>query len=184
MKTRINSRSIGQLLRQKNYIAWIMYGLSALLVVVLQSAPRFFPPIFYARPLPIVAFVICAAILGGARTGAAVGVWSGILWGIFSFRLFGFDALVLMLFGLVAGLLVEWYLRANFYTSLLLSACGILLHVLIEWVFCFVIFQKENLAETLYRVLLPNALYTFLLSPLMFGLSYLIARIVRRFSNS
>jgi hypothetical protein len=45
-------------------------------------------------------------------------------------------------------------------------------------------FQKENLAETLYRVLLPNALYTFLLSPLMFGLSYLIARIVRRFSNS
>lgn len=183
MKTRVNTSPFFNLLQKKNYILWLVYGLSTLLVLLLQSAPRFFPAVLSARPTPLTVFVICVAVLGGARTGATIGVLAGLLWGVFSFRLFGFDALLLMLFGLVVGLLVEWFLRANFFTSLLLSSCGVLLHVLLEWLICNVLFGKENLTEILFKVLLPNGVYTVLLTPLVYGFSLLLARFVRRQVN-
>ena len=104
--------------------------------------------------------------------------------GRFSFRLFGFDALILLILGLTAGLLVEWFLRANFFTALLLCACGTFIHVLLEWLLCNVIFQKDNLLEILFKVLLPNGLYTVLLTPLVFWFTFIIARFVRRKANT
>lgn len=183
MKTRVNSNPFTTLLQQKNYLPWLLYALATVLVLSLQTAPNFFPTVYDARPIPLVAFVICVAVLGGARTGTAVGVFAGVIWGVFSFRLFALDALVLMAFGLAAGLLVEWYLRANFYTAMLLCAGGILLHVLFEWLFCYVIFQKPNVFELLFKVLLPNAAYTLILTPFVYMFCYLIARFIRRRAN-
>ncbi len=184
MKTRVNSNPLATLLQQKNYLSWLIYGLSTLLVVLLQAAPNAIPTVLNARPIPLIVFVISVAVLGGARTGTAVGVLAGLLWGVFSFRVFAFDAIVLMLFGLVAGLLVEWYLRANFFTAMLLCSCGIVLHIFIEWLLCYVIFQKENSVEILFKVLLPNGAYTLLSAPLIYMLCYLIARFIRRRANT
>lgn len=184
MKTRVNTGHLAHLLQQKNYFSWLIYGVSTLFVLLLQSAPHLFPTVLGARPTPLTIFVICVGVLGGARAGAAVGVLAGALWGVFSFRLFGFDALMLLVLGLAAGLLVEWFLRANFFTALLLCACGTLIHVMLEWLFCNVIFQKEHLSEMLFKVLLPNGLYTVLLTPAVFWFSYIIARFVRRKANT
>ncbi len=180
MKTRVNSKHLASLILQKNYLSWLIYGLSTLFMVLLQVAPNVFPTILNTRPIPLVVFVICVAVLGGARTGTAVGVLAGLLVGVFSFHVFAFDAIVLMLFGLIVGLLVEWYLRANFFTAMLLSSSGILLHILIKWIFCYVIFKKENVFEVLFKVLLPSGIYTLFLMPLIYMLCYLIARFIRR----
>lgn len=180
MKNRVNKSPFAHLLQKKNYLIWIAYGLSTLLVLLLQTSPRAFPTIFGARPMPMLTFVICVAIFSGARTGAAIGLAAGVLCGIFSFYVFGFDAILLMLFGLAAGLLSEWFLRANFFTAMLLCSCGVFLRVLLEWIFCYVIFDKENLFEILYKVLLPNGLYTLLLTPVVYGFSLLLARFARR----
>lgn len=184
MKTRVNANPLAMLLQEKNYLPWLVYGLSTLLVLLLQSAPKVFPTILDARPVPLVTFVICAGVLGGARVGASIGVLAGLLWGVFSFRLFGFDAMILLVLGLVAGVLVEWFLRANFFTALLLCSCGMLLHLLLEWLFCYAIFGKENLSAILFNVLLPNGVYTVLLTPLVFWFAYIIARFVRRKMNA
>ncbi len=184
MKTRVNNSPFARLLQQKSYLPWLVYGLSTLLILFMQAAPNIFPTLFGARPMPLTIFVICVGILGGARAGAAIGVLAGLLMGVFSFRLFGFDALILLVLGLIAGLLVEWFLRANFFTALLLCSCGMLVHILLEWFFCYVIVQKDNLAEILFKVLLPNGLYTVLLTPAVFWFSYVIARYVRRKANT
>ncbi len=184
MKTRVNVNPLTQLLQQKSYLPWLIYSLSTLLVLLLQTAPNIFPTVFSARPMPLTTFVICVAVLGGARTGTAVGVLAGLLWGVFSSRVFGFDAFVLLLLGLAAGLLVEWYLRANFFTAVLLCSGGVFVHVLLEWFFCCVIPQKENLGELLFKVLLPNGLYTVLLTPIVYWFAYVIARFVRQKANN
>lgn len=183
MKNRVNKSPFVNLLQEKHYLVWLIYGLSTLLVLLSQTAPRFFPTIVGARPMPLLTFVICVAVFSGARTGATIGVLAGVLWGVFSSHVFGLDALLLMLLGLVAGLLVEWFFRANFFTAILLCSCGILLHVLVEWVFCYVIFEKENLFEILFKVLLPNGLYTLLITPVVYGFSLLLARFARRRAN-
>ena len=91
MKTRLNTGPLAHLLQQKNYFSWLIYGLGTLFVLLLQAAPRLFPAVFSARPTPLTIFVICVGVLGGARAGAAVGVFAGILWGVF---LFAYSALM------------------------------------------------------------------------------------------
>lgn len=168
------------LFRHKSYAAWLVYGLGALCVLLLQSAPHFFPTLWGARPVPLVLFVTCVALCEGAQLGAMIGALAGLLWGIYSFRLFGFDALVLMLIGLAAGLLVEWLLRANFLSAVLLCAGATLTQALLEWLFCYVLFWKEQSVTVLWRVFLPNCLYTVVLTPLMYWAVRGLARRIRR----
>lgn len=167
----------------KNYIVWLVYGLSALALMLLQTAPRVFPTVLNARPVPLVIFVACVALFSGARVGMCMGVLTGLLWDVYAFRLFGFDALVLMIIGLIAGLLVEWLLRANFFTAMLLCGGAVLFHSLAEWLFCHVLFWHDQLIDLLYKVYLPNAVYTLLLAPAMYGLTLLLARFIRRRVN-
>jgi len=167
----------------KNYIAWIVYGLGTLVVLLMQMAPRFFPAIFGARPLPLVLFVVCVAMFGGARVGAVIGVLAGLLWDVYAFRLYGFDALILLVIGLTVGLLVEWYLRANFFSAMLLCAGAALFQMLADWFFTRVIFQDGQWLSLLTKVYIPNALYTILLAPLIYGAVLVMARFVRRRTN-
>ncbi|MBQ1950257.1 MAG: rod shape-determining protein MreD [Clostridia bacterium] len=176
MKTR---RSIGTFWL-KNYISWIVYGLSAVLMVLVQNAPHLFPTLWHARPVPIVLFVVCVAVLEGARIGAVVGLGAGLLWDIYAFHLFGFNALILLAVGLTVGVLVEWLLRANFLSSMLLCGGALLAQALLEWFFCYVIFGREGVWHILWKVYLPNAVYTALLAPAMYYLVLWIARFIRR----
>lgn len=173
-------KRIPGLFRHKNYLSLLVYGLAALVVLLMQTAPHLFPTLWGARPVPIVLLVVCVALCEGAQAGAIVGALSGLLWGIYSFRLFGFDALVLMLIGLTAGLLVEWLLRANFSTAMLLCAGTILLWTILDWLFFFVLADTERPLSVLLRVLLPDALYTMLLAPLLFWPVLWLAHFVRR----
>ncbi len=176
----MGKKLIGNLFRHKGAYSMLVYGLCALLVVLIQSAPFGFPTIFHVRPVPVVPFVLCVAVLEGARAGAAIGTLSGLLWGIYNFRLFGMDALILLALGLVAGLLVEWVLRANFYSAMLLCAGGILLQALLEWLCCYVLMGRQQMLIILLQVYLPGCVYSMLLSPLIFWGVLWLARHIRR----
>lgn len=168
----------------KSYTAYIVYGLFALIVLLVQNAPRFLPTVMHARPVPVVLLVVCVALFERTRVGVVVGVIAGLLWDLYAFRLFGFSALLMLGIGLGVGLLVEWLLRANFLSAMLLCGGAVLLQALLEWFFCHVIFQKEQVWSLLFRVYLPNALYTLLLAPLMYFAVLWIARLLRRRTNA
>lgn len=87
------------------YIKWTAYGLWLLLVCVLQNTPRLIPPVFGARPLLVVPLVVCIAMYTGPVGGAAAGVAAGLLWDMYSTRLLGFNALLLLIIGCACGLL-------------------------------------------------------------------------------
>ncbi len=179
----MKTKRSGGLFGSRSYITWLVYGLGALLVMLMQTAPRFFPTVLYARPTPLILFVVCVGLFGGARIGALIGLLGGLLWDIYAFRLFGFDALVLMLIGLAAGLLVEWLLRANFITAMLLCGGAVLTHALLDWLFCHVIFLEEQLFSLFFKQYIPNAIYSMVLAPLMYYAVLLLARFVRRRTN-
>ncbi len=184
MKIRVNTGPWSNIFQEKHYISWLVYGLSTLLMVMLQASPRIFPIILGVRPSPLIAFTICVSVLGGARTGVTVGTLAGLLYGLFSTHIFGFDALMFMILCLVSGLLVEWILRANIYTALLLSSCGIVLYSMIEWIFCYVIPGYTDVATLLFKVILPSGLYTIIITPLIYWFSLQLARYVRRRVNN
>lgn len=178
--TMLGKKRVGDTFRHKNISSLILYGVGALLILILQNAPSFFPTIWYARPLPLISYVVCVAALEGAKAGAIIGALSGVLWGLYAMRVFGFDALLLMLIGLVAGLLVEWLLRANFLSSMLLCAASALVYALIEWFCSYIVFYKPTAFSVLFQAYLPNCLYTILLSPVVYWVVLRLARLLRR----
>ena len=180
MKTKRSSGSFWS----KTYVSWLVYGLLTLAILLMQTAPRFFPAVMFARPVPLVPCVVCVALFEGARIGAGVGLLAGLLWDVYAFRVFGFDALILMAIGLAVGLLVQWLLRANFLSALLLCSGGILLQAVLEWLFCHVLFEKEELLKVLLTVYLPNAAYTLVLVPPIYWLALAVARFLRKRANS
>lgn len=164
----------------RHSLLWILYGGMAVLLLLMQTAPRFFPVIGAARPTPLVLFAICVAFFEGPQIGAIVGVAVGLLWDLYSFRLFGINAMILLVITVVVGLLVQWLLRANFLSGMLMCVGGVLVYTLAEWLLCYALFLYEEAGTVLWNVYLPNALYTIVLSPIMYWCVLGVARFLRR----
>ena len=176
----MNNKKSSGLFRTQNYWTWILYGISVLLVALMQMSPRFFPEIAYARPTPLVIFVVCVAMLEGPAVGSIMGMVAGLLWGLYSTRVFGYYGLMLMGIGLIVGLMVQWLLRANFLSAMLLCVGGVVVYSMLDWLICYVLYLNAEATTVLVHVYLPNALYTVLLSPIMYGCVLLLAQFLRR----
>ena len=168
----------------KNYLTWLLYGIMALAIMLMQTAPRFFPMIGNARPEPLVLFAVCVAFFEGPQVGAIIGVIVGLLWDLYSFRLFGLNAMLLLIIGVAVGLLVQWLLRANFLSGMLLCTGGVLVRMLMEWLLCYALFLHEEAGTVLVRIYFPNALYTLVLAPLMYWIVLWMARFLRCRQNN
>lgn len=149
-----------------------------------QTAPHLFPEILGVRPSPLLLFVICVAIFEGPRIGAIIGAFAGLLWGMYSFRLYGLDAVILVGICVSASLLVQWVLRTNFLSGMILCAGGVLVHNILDWLLCYALFMHEETWDILLKVYLPNALYTLLLAPPVYFLVLAMARFIRKRKNT
>lgn len=176
MKSKKNSGSF----RTQQYWAWILYSAIVLAIALMQMSPRCFPVVAFARPTPLILCVVCVAMLEGPTFGSVMGVVAGLLWDLYSTHIFGYYGLMLMVIGLTVSLLVQWLLRANFLSAMLLCFGGVTLYTLLDWLMCYVLFLHDEMVTVLMRVYLPNALYTVLLSPLMYWVILGLARFLRR----
>lgn len=153
------------------------YGLLLLLTLLLQMAPHGFPAIAGIRPLPVIPLTVFVAMFEGPFTGGVFGAAAGFLWGIFSFRLLGFDALLLLAIGCVCGLLIYLLIRNNWLSALLLGAAATLSVCLLDWLFFTAIWvDSADALFALGRRVLPCVLYTVVLSPLLYFITYHIAK--------
>ena len=176
----MNNKKTSGSLRVKAYWSWILYSAVVLVIALMQMSPRCFPVIAYARPTPLILFTVCVAMLEGPAIGSVMGAVAGLLWGLYSSRVFGYYGLMLMAIGLTVSLLVQWLLRANFLSAMLLCTGGVAVYTLLDWLICYVLFLHDEMMTVLVQVYLPNALYTILLSPLMYWFVLALARFLRR----
>ena len=176
----MKTKSSAGLFRPKDALMWIVYIACAFFTVLMQMAPRFFPVVYEARPTPLILLVVCVALFEGPRVGAVIGAVAGLLWDLYTFLVFGFHAMLLMFIGVTVGLLVQLILRTNFLSGMLLCVCAVAVHTLLEWLLCYLLFLDPEAVTVLLQVYLPNALYTVVLSPVVYGITLLLARLLRR----
>lgn len=158
------------------YLKWTAYGLWLLLICVLQNTPRLLPEILGARPVLVVPLVVCIALYTGPLGGAAAGVAAGLLWDMYSTRLLGFNALLLLVIGCVCGLLVRLLIRNNILSAMLLMTAALVLQGLADWLGNYVILAVEDAGFVLLHTILPNMAYTLVLSPLLYLITRAIAK--------
>ena len=161
------------------YLKWTAYGLLILLACIVQAAPRMIPSIAGARPLLIIPMVVCIAMFVGPVGGGAAGVAGGLLWDMFADRLLGFNALLLLCIGCAAGLLVRLLIRNNLLSALLLCAAALLLQGMADWFFTYVLMAEREPLFVLIHQILPNMLYSLVVSAPLYGIALLTARILR-----
>ena len=152
------------------YIKWTAYGLLILLFSILQSTPRLIPEICGASPLLLVPLTVCIAMYAGPVGGATAGIAGGFLWDLYSDRLLGFNALLL---------LVRLLLRNNLLSALLLVGGALLFQGLADWFFTVLLLGRDSPLYVLLHMTLPDLLYSLVLAPLIYALVTGVTRLLR-----
>lgn len=151
----------------KNVLKWVLYLLLLLVFYTLQTTPGLFQ-IMGVKPVLIVPFALCVSMFEGELGGAVIGILTGLLWDVSSGRLLGYNGLMMMAFCIVVALLVMYLMRANWLNTVLLCGAVMLVQGLLDFVFYYVMWGYSGVSAILVQVILPTALYTVLISPLMF----------------
>lgn len=163
----------------KRYLAWTAYGLIVLLCTLIQFTPHFLE-IAGAKPMLLIAAVVCIAMYTGPTGGLITGAVAGFVWDIFGGGLLGLHGLLLMLCGTACGLLTWLLIRNNVLSATLLCSGAALVITLFLWGVTYVLFGKEQPFTVLLVYYLPDWLYTAVLSPLIYYAVRFSARRLRR----
>lgn len=155
---------------QKKYRYTVAFRMCLILVLadLLQNTPYVFPPIFGARAFLIIPAVVIISIFERNITATYYGILAGVLWDISSGTFDGMNTLLCMLTATAVCVLMHYVMRNNIVSALLLSAVGILLYMVLHWLFFIVAQGVNDPVSTLLRFYLPSALYTFAFSPIYY----------------
>jgi len=121
------------------------------------------------KPDLIMVVVVVFSLLKGEKEGAISGFASGLLQDIFSTSLLGINALVKTVIGFTCGILKEKIFHEHilFIIPVITFISSFIQSILISLLFrAFGI--EYNLAWSLKQIVLPEALYSSLLSPFIF----------------
>lgn len=178
MKTRIVRKSLLSYV-QGRYLRWTAYGLFFLVLFVFQMSPHGFPNVFGVRPWPLLLLVVSTAMFEGPLGGAAMGLTTGLLWDMYSSRLYGGRALILMAVGCACGLLVRLLIRNNLLSALLMMSAVVLLYGIGDWLLAYVLFGESQPFTVFWRLVLPRMGYTIVFFPIIYYINYGCVRLLR-----
>lgn len=158
------------------YLKWAIYYSLLLVFYVLQTTPHLFE-IFSIKPVFIVPLAICVCMFEDVMPSAVFCIISGLLWDISSDKLLGFNAIILLTFGVLISLLCIYYLHTKLFNSL--GFCAVVMAVQggINYLFYFAIWDYSNSYLILLSNILPTIAYTLAVSIPIF---YLIRKISNR----
>lgn len=151
-----------------NYSVRLFYVLILLLASLLQNTAHLFPTIFGARAFLLIPAVACISMFERDMTATVMGILAGVLWDIYSSFGDGFHAIVMMLFSTVICLLLNYVMRNNLVTALLLGAGTVILYLLLHWLIFVLARGESGAGYSLLTFYLPSMLYTYLFVPIFY----------------
>lgn len=153
-----------------------LFVLIILFAHILQNSKGVFPSVFGVHANFLIPLCVCIGMFEREVVGAMLGLFAGVLWDTVSGLGDGYNALFLMIIGAVCGLLISVLMRNNLMTALLLSATACILYSILYSVFFLLAEGVDSVGYLLIRYYLPNALYSFIFTPVW----YLLVRSVMR----
>lgn len=161
-------------------IKWITYSLLLLLAYTLQTIPGMLE-FFGAKPVWILPVALSVCMFEGVMGSAVLCTVTGLLWDISSDKLFGFNAVILIIMGTIIALLCIYYLRTKLINAVFFVAVTAVLQGLLDYLFYYSLWGYDNPIIILTSHILPTAVYTVLVSPLVF---FLVKKIALKFNEA
>lgn len=156
------------------FFKWGVYSLVLFLFYILQTMPGLFS-LWGVKPVLLLSFVICVSMFEDVLPSSIFGTVAGLLWDISSDKLFGFNGLIFLLISMGVSLVCIYYLRSKLLNSLMFVAGAAIFQGLTDYVFYYAIWDYSGASKILLVHVLPTALYTTAVTPLVFLLTRYIA---------
>lgn len=156
-----------ELTRKQKTIKYLCFCLIILLADLLQNTAGLFPQIFGARCFLLLPVAVILAMSEDVFGGTLLGLFAGLLWDLSAAVHLGFNCIYIALICFLSSALVTYIARNTFITNMISSAVTIILYCIIYWL-CFIIIKGVDGGEmTLFSFYFPCAVYTGVLSPVI-----------------
>ncbi|OPX87917.1 MAG: rod shape-determining protein MreD [Pelotomaculum sp. PtaB.Bin104] len=138
-------------------------------VLILQSTVLGYIAVYGIKPDLILLLAVFNGFLLGPRQGAFLGFAAGAVTDLFTGSYIGLNAISKMVAGYLAGICGERFYQDN---ALVLSGITFVCSIaglLVDYLMLLSLGIQVNIFYGLFRVILPAALYTAVLVPILYG---------------
>ncbi|MCD7873202.1 MAG: hypothetical protein LUG21_07935 [Clostridiales bacterium] len=99
---------------------------------------------------------------------SVLALFGGLLWDMFSAVHMGFNAIFMCIICFFGSALVTYIIRNTFITNFIYATVSILLYCLLYWLFFIIIKNVSGAELTLFSFYIPCAIYTVLVTPIIY----------------
>lgn len=162
------------------YIRRAVLAMFIIVAAILQNTDHLFPTIFGIRVFLLIPVVVCISMFE-KDVAVFFGAFAGLLWDITSPTPDGFNTITLLLMAAICGALINYIMRNNIKTAILLTSCALIIYSLCYWLFFVVPMGFEGGAMMLFTYYLPCCAYTIVFMPLIY---FMIREFIKKLRNS
>ena len=148
---------------RRKIIKFAVYALIIFGAYIIQTTPGLFE-FFGITPFIVLPACICIAVFEGEFAGGLFGFFAGLFCDSTSETVFGFNALLFLVFSVFAGLATIYLFRRSTMNIMLLCLAAVFCRFALEYFFIFVLFGYENLPSFFYTQLGPQIVLTSIFS--------------------
>ncbi len=148
--------------QRRSYIYYSTVALMLAAVYFIQSSTPIIPAIFGVKPNPAFVLLIVFAMFGGEWAGIFGGLALGIATDVISAAPDGFNALFMMIVGLISALLSIYLFNRRLPAAMVLTGICSAAYYLALWLVEELPRGYDGVGFYLLRYSLPSAVYSFL----------------------
>lgn len=152
----------------------IVFILMTVICVLLQGTVFQWIAIASIKPNLLVLVTVAIGLLRGKKSGALTGFFMGLLTDVCFSRIIGFEALLYLWIGYFSGYFYRIFYDDDIKTPILLISVGDLAYGLFHYGITFLLRGRIDFFFYLGRIILPEMMYTLVLTIVLYRLLYWI----------
>ena len=157
------------------YIKRILFLILIAITAVFQNTSLL--PVFgNAHAWVLIPLVVSIAMNEKSVPSMAFGILAGVLWDFASEAIDGYYAIVFCVIAFTCSMLVNFVMRNNILSALLLSFVAVGAVSLLNWLLFIVFKRYGSFSYTLVNYYIPSAIYTFIFTPISYFITFAIAK--------
>lgn len=154
---------------------FIVYSLEILICYLLQTTLYRYFSLADIMPNIILILIVSVAYMRGRMTGLTIGLFAGLLVDfMYASYVIGIRALLFMLLGYLIGYINKYYSEDDYTLPIFMIAVSDLVYNFFYYVIEYLLRGRMNILFYLRRIVLPEIIYTVVVSVLVYKLLHMI----------
>lgn len=141
-------------------------------VTLLQCSVFQYIEVASIKPNLLLILTVSFGLMQGRKSGLLIGFFSGLCLDLLFYQTLGFHALIYMWIGYLSGYFYRIFYDDDIKTPLLLVSAADLLYGMMQYLFTFLLRGRTNFFFYLDRIIIPEILYTIVMTILTYRLIY------------